>query len=164
MRQNRITVLTRLLEDSYIKYNRLTEQMQIKKTNFKININDVCDKVIYLLLYSPDFIHKTIFIFKTLFQYIYTVVGAQRTCNHCSGFAGTTVIHDRHYPRRRITLRQSRALRKVRRTFFLTPVSKWLFFQNNHLRATRVRGIKLTKTLQYSINVARVSLRIARDN
>lgn len=85
-----ITVLTRLLEDSYIKYNRLTEQMQIKKTNFKININNVCDKVIYLLLYSPDFIHKTIFIFKTLFQYIYTV------------------IHDRHYLRRRIT-----------------PVSKW---------------------------------------
>jgi len=146
MRQSRITVLTRLLEDSYIKYNRLTEQMQIKKTNFKININNVCDKVIYLLLYSPDFIHKTIFIFKTLFQYIYTV------------------IHDRHYPRKRITLRQSRALRKVRRTFFLTPVSKWLFFQNNHLRALRVRGIKLTKTLQYSINVARVSLRIARDN
>jgi len=90
MRQSRITVLTRLLEDSYIKYNRLTEQMQIKKTNFKININNVCDKVIYLLLYSPDFIHKTIFIFKTLFQYIYTV------------------IHDRHYPRKRIT-----------------PVSKW---------------------------------------
>jgi hypothetical protein len=146
MRQSRITVLTRLLEDSYIKYNRLTDQMQIKKTNFKININNVCDKVIYLLLYSPDFIHKTIFIFKTLFQYIYTV------------------IHDRHYPRKRITLRQSRALRKVRRTFFLTPVSKWLFFQNNHLRALRVRGIKLTKTLQYSINVARVSLRIARDN
>ena len=120
--------------------------LKIKKTNFKININNVCDKVIYLLLYSPDFIHKTIFIFKTLFQYIYTV------------------IHDRHYPRKRITLRQSRALRKVRRTFFLTPVSKWLFFQNNHLRALRVRGIKLTKTLQYSINVARVSLRIARDN
>ena len=54
MRQSRITVLTRLLEDSYIKYNRLTEQMQIKKTNFKININNVCDKVIYLL-----YIHQT---------------------------------------------------------------------------------------------------------
>ena len=38
MRQSRITVLTRLLEDSYIKYNRLTDQMQIKKTNFKIVI------------------------------------------------------------------------------------------------------------------------------
>ena len=94
-------------------------------------------KINLLTIYSPDFTHKTIFIFKTLFQYIYTVAAAHKT----------TVIHDRHYPRRRIT-----------------PVSKWQFFQNNHLCALRVRGIKLTKTLQYSINVVGVSLRIVRDN
>ena len=108
----------------------------------------MCNNVIYLLLYSPDYIQKTIFICKTLFKYIYTVAGAH---------SAPAIIVPASQEQRLFMIGRSPRKR-------IKPVSKWLFFQYNHLRALRVRGISLTKTLKCSENVASVSFRIARDN
>ena len=48
--------------------------MKKKKTNFKQNLNAVCDKIIRMILYSPGCENSIIGIFVVLFKYVYTVV------------------------------------------------------------------------------------------
>ena len=48
--------------------------MKNKKTNFKQNLNAVCDKVIRMILYSPGCENSILGIFVVLFNYAYTIV------------------------------------------------------------------------------------------
>ena len=69
-----IIVLTRILEEGFIRHKNLYEYMKNKKTNFKQNLNAVCDKVIRMILYSPGCENSILGIFVVLFNYAYTVV------------------------------------------------------------------------------------------
>jgi len=71
-----IIVLTRILEEGFIRHKNLYEYMKNKKTNFKQNLNAVCDKVIRMILYSPGCENSILGIFVVLFNYAYTNVDA----------------------------------------------------------------------------------------
>jgi hypothetical protein len=79
-----VTILTRIFEELHISENQLSTKMIDKQTNFKNNIDKVCNKIIYSLLYNSDYINTIRDIFKILFKYI------------------TMIRPDRQYARRRI--------------------------------------------------------------
>lgn len=62
-----ITTTTRILEDSYISHKKIS--LDSKKTNFKNNINKMCESIAYHLLYSFND-NKIMCIMKNLFKYL----------------------------------------------------------------------------------------------
>ena len=75
--------LTRLLENSYIHYNKI--DIDNKKTNLKINLKMTTEKILTLLLYDKNGTNKITKIMKILLKYL------------------TTIRKNRSYPRKRIT-------------------------------------------------------------
>ena len=105
-----IIVLTRILEEGFIRHKNLYEYMKNKKTNFKQNLNAVCDKVIRMILYSPGCENSILGIFVVLFNYAYTVVENRkkkvlRTLRSrflTLGASLSAMTPERNYPRVRI--------------------------------------------------------------
>ena len=96
-----IIVLTRILEEGFIRHKNLYEYMKNKKTNFKQNLNAVCDKVIRMILYSPGCENSILGIFVVLFNYAYTVV-ENRKKKVLRTFFNAPASPERNYPRVRI--------------------------------------------------------------
>ena len=65
-----VTILTRILENIYIKYNpKIKNKLKYNKTHFKNNLDKICSKVIKLLLYEKD-VQKIITILNKIFKYL----------------------------------------------------------------------------------------------